>query len=188
MTDSEASSKVLAQAATKTFEVLSPLTSEQRLRVVRSALELLGETATSIAAATNSQPAKKPDEKGQDGISRPAQIWIEKSGVTLETLEQYFDIRDDSTEVIGLPQSVTKVHEKVLMTYLFTGLSKLISSGESTFSDEEARERCKHFGCYDHTNHSKYLKAFANRITGSKNAGWKVTAPGLNEIAQKIRP
>lgn len=58
---------------------------------------------------------------------------------------------------------------------------------DPTFSDGEARELCTQFGCYDQGNHSKIYKDFGNRATGSKNAGWKLTNPGLVAAAGLLK-
>jgi hypothetical protein len=67
------------------------------------------------------------------------------------------------------------------------GLAALFSSGEASFSDDAARNVCTHFGCYDQRNHSTYVKALGNNVTGSKSAGWKLTAPGLTAIANRVK-
>jgi hypothetical protein len=72
-------------------------------------------------------------------------------------------------------------------TYLMQGFAAFLATGEASFSDKDARDLCEHFGCYDATNHAKYIKEFGNRITGSKNAGWKLTAPGLTAVAELLK-
>jgi Rieske Fe-S protein len=63
-----------------------------------------------------------------------------------------------------------------------------LQSGGTDFSEDTARQYCQHLGCYDSPNHSKYLKGFGNKITGSKDSGWKLTAPGLTAAAKLICP
>ncbi|GGK17241.1 hypothetical protein GCM10011394_28060 [Luteimonas terricola] len=72
-------------------------------------------------------------------------------------------------------------------TYLMLGIAAFLSTGEASFTDKDARELCEHFGCYDATNHAKYIKEFGNKITGSKSSGWKLTAPGLNAAAELVK-
>jgi hypothetical protein len=67
------------------------------------------------------------------------------------------------------------------------GLASLIGSGDPSFTDEQARALCVHFGCYDNGNHSTFVKALGNQATGSKTSGWKLTSPGLSAIAELIK-
>jgi hypothetical protein len=170
----------LTAAMTKVIEVLSPLESEQRRRVIHAAFALLGEDAAfkSVAASSNKDSGGS-DEEAIEGISKAAATWLAKTKITKEQLEQYLHIEGSEVKVIALPGNATKRIDQVLHTYLIQGVAAYVATGDASFSDKDARELCQHFGCYDQTNHAKYIKEFGNRITGSKNSGWKLTAPGL---------
>ena len=77
---------------------------------------------------------------------------------------------------------------KTINTYLLTGIAALLESGTANFQDETARKNCESLGCYDQNNHSKYMKEFGNKITGSKKTGWKLTGPGLVAGAEILKP
>src|SRR5204862_56771 len=113
-----------------------------------------------------------------NGISEKATAWIRKNGIDTDALEQTFHIDGGKVELIGESIGNSK-RQQTVNTYLLTGIAAYLATGSPEFSDDDARNYCQHFGCYDSPNHSNYVKAFGNRITGSKASGWKLTAPGL---------
>lgn len=182
----------LAQATSELLEILAPLSSDERLRVVRAALTLLGdEMPKLIAPAAGKKLEADEDQEQQDSsnseISPAAKIWAQKHQITHEKLEHYFHFDQGKIQPIELAGKTKKKSEQVENTYLSQGAASFIATGEAAFTDDDARALCKHFGCYDHTNHSKYVKGFGNRIAGSKSAGWKLTAPGLTAYANLVK-
>lgn len=184
----------ITSATTKLFEVLQPLQSEERLRVVEAALTLLGERPMKFGGGSPLGPGAgasqaRQDDSQDDGVklSSAARAWARKHGITADTLLHYFDISDGKATVIGLPGSSKEKKAQALNTYLMTGLANYLTTGDASFSDEDARKLCVHFGCYDKGNHSKYLADLKNRVHGSKSAGWKLTAPGLEAAAELLK-
>lgn len=178
-------------ATTKLFEVLQPLQSEERLRVVEAVLTLLGERPPKFSGGSSpgSGTQGRQDDTPDDGVklSGAARAWVRKHGISTDALLHHFDISDGKAAVIGLPGSSKEKKAQALSTYLMTGLANFLTTGDASFSDEDARKLCVHFGCYDKGNHSKYLAHLKNRVTGSKNAGWKLTAPGLDAAAELLK-
>jgi hypothetical protein len=172
----------IAEAAVKIVEVLTPFGSEERHRAVHAALTLLGEQPTG---------AKGHDDGRADGddrgLPRRAKAWLHQHGLKPEDLDQVFHRDGDRVEVIAaaLPGHSTK--ERTLNAYLLTGVSQLIATGEPSFDDTAARNLCKNLGCYDDTNHATYVRDKGNRFAGSKDQGWKLTAPGLAQAAALVR-
>jgi hypothetical protein len=186
-------SNQLAEAVGKIVDVLSPLASEERTRVVSAALTLLGEASGASGIRFNGiQPNGKPPldeetEASEFGLTSPVKTWLKKVKLEGSLLEEYFHFDQGKVQPIALPGNASKRITQVVNTYLVQGLSSYLASGEPAFSDTDARKLCEHFGCYDHTNHAKYLKEFGNKITGSKASGWKLTAPGLSAAAELIK-
>ena len=173
---------------TKVIEVLSPLDSEQRRRVMQAAFALFGEEIAT--KAQGKQASKSGDATAGEmieGISQAASVWLAKAKISQEQLEQHLHFDAGVVTVISLPGNATKKIDQVMHTYLMQGLAAFLATGEPWFFDKNARDLCQHFGCYDQTNHAKYIKEFGNRITGSKNAGWKLTAPGLTAAAELLK-
>lgn len=178
----------LAAAMTKIVEILDPLDSDERKRVVQAAFALLGEQALPRASGQASDGGDDgASGEAVPGVAPAAAPWLAKTKITKEQLEQSLHFDGGAVKVISLPGSATKRIDQVIHTYLMQGLAAFLATGEASFTDKEARELCEHFGCYDATNHAKYIKEFGNRITGSKNSGWKLTAPGLNAAAELVK-
>ncbi|MGR4871898.1 hypothetical protein ACIPRI_23875 [Variovorax sp. LARHSF232] len=179
----------LAEAVGGVVEVLNPLTSEERIRVVNAALTLLGEVGgqSSGRGPGGGRPADDGGEGSELGLSPAVKAWLRKVKLEESQLEEYFHFDQGKAQPIALPGNASKRIAQVVSTYLMQGLSSYLASGEPAFADADARKLCEHFGCYDHTNHAKYLKEFGNKITGSKAGGWKLTAPGLSAVADLIK-
>lgn len=181
----------LAEAATKLVDILSPFGSEERMRVVQASLTLLGETSTFKNQSGATQGVGKQDGNDDDStteMSTQGKVWMKRNNVTIEQLEHCLHFDSGKVEPIALPGSATKNIDKVINTYLITGLASFLATGEASFSDQTARGFCEHFGCYDGGNHTKNMKGLGNRITGSKSAGWKLTAPGMTAALALVRP
>lgn len=180
----------LAAATAKVVDILSPLESEDRIRVVNASLTLLGESA-------GSRPVPKRGHGGAEqgptdgvhrvGLSEQGEAWAGRNGVTGDNLEQWYYFDEGTAKLLAIPSKVSKRSQQAIDVYLLHGLGVFLVSGEETFSDRDARDLCEHFGCYDATNHSKIYKAFGNKITGSKSAGWRLTAPGRVAAAALVK-
>lgn len=183
-------SNPLAEATSKLLDILSPLNTEERARVVQATLTLLGDdTVVRARPVAGAKPeADDVDDDGSlPGLSAPAKVWARKHGLSLDALQHHFDIGPGKALPIGLPGRATKKVDQAVSTYLIQGLSAFLVTGDPSFTDDDARKLCTHFGCYDSTNHAKYLKDLGNRVTGSKSAGWKLTVPGLAAAADLLR-
>jgi hypothetical protein len=167
---------------TSIVELLTPLDSEERQRVIGASLMLLGET--SVPARTS---AVAENEENLRDIPPRARAWMKQSGITSDALEQVFHIVDGEIEMIAPHVPGNNKKEQTYSAYILTGIGRLITTGAGTFSDAEARALCMRLGCYDTANHSAILKARGNEFTGSKDKGWTLTAPGTKRGAELIR-
>lgn len=184
-------SGALTEAMAKVVEVLTPLESDQRKRVVQAAFALLGEatptSATSTATGNASVVADPGGDDAPSGISPAGSAWLARAKITKEQLEHYLHFDGGKVKVIALPGGATKRIDQVINAYLMCGFAAYLEAGDAAFTDQDARSLCEHEGCYDPTNHAKYLKEFGNRITGSKSSGWKLTAPGIAAAGALIK-
>jgi hypothetical protein len=159
---------------------LTPLTSEERQRVIQASLTLLGEVLTrSTKSAANEQ---HDDGEGSVDLPVRAEAWIKQNGLSREQVHQVFHLSGDGAEVIASDISGKNNREKVRNAYILLGVARLLSSGEAKFDDKAARALCQSSGFYDTTNHMKFMKG-GNEFTGSKDRGWTLTAPGLKHGA-----
>jgi hypothetical protein len=156
--------------------ILGPLDSEERQRVIQGALVVLREPAK---ASGKPEFDQELDGLTDSTIPTRARVWMRQNDLTGIQLSQVFDISDGEVTVISSGISGKNNSEKTIRAYVLAGLAGLLSSGDPVFDDKAARELCETLGCYDNTNHSKYMKDKGNNFVGDKDRGWKLTAPGL---------
>jgi hypothetical protein len=165
---------------TKLYGILEPLTDEDRQRVVGAAMTMLGSPMPTADKAATEEDGSLPD------LPAKAKIWAKQNGVTAEQLEQVFHFGAEGAAIIATVPGKNNA-EKSINAYLLTGIAKFLSTGDAQFTDDEARATCTTAGCYDASNHSKYLKNMGNSFSGSKAKGWTLTAPGLKAGATRIK-
>ena len=173
-------------AMTKLVEILTPLSSEERARVIRAALVLLGEA--------QSEPSSIADTTGgldqaDEHIQLPprARAWIKQNGISDAELQQVFLIADGRVEVIASHMPGKNKKEQTHNAYILTGIGELLLTGNASFLDKSARALCESSGCYDRANHSANVKERGNEFSGTKERGWVLTAPGLKRAAEIIK-
>src|SRR5688572_2259172 len=83
-------------------ELLLPLESEARQRVMQASFLLLGETQISTPPPSSSvfSPAITEQEEYGDSLPKQGKIWIKQHNLTLEQLEQIFHLSDGHADVI----------------------------------------------------------------------------------------
>ena len=169
---------------TKVVEVLSPLSSEDRARVIGAALALLGDVQSKIAAPKFAEP--KLDDAEFGTLSPRARSWMGQYGVSAGELQQIFHLADGEVEVIATVPGRNK-KDQTFNAYILTGLGQLLATGTAAFTDKAARALCEVSGCYDSANHATHMKDKGNEFTGSKEKGWTLTAPGLKRAADFVK-
>jgi len=175
----------ITDVVTKMVDLLNPLSSEERRRIIGATLTLLGEDQ---GEPPQKQSQNQDDEgKSEAGVPKLASLWMKQNSVLTAELQQVFHLSEGTAALIApeIPGKSTK--EKVLNAYILTGAGKLLESGSPSFDDKTAKAICNSAGCYDSTNHSKYLNGKGNEFTGSKDKGWTLTAPGLKKAAALIK-
>lgn len=173
--------KTLVEIVGSIVNELTPLGSEERRRAVLAAMTLLGEEAIS----SSHLDVGRTDDEALERIHVRARSWMRQNGISVDQLAEAFLIGDENVEIIGaIPGPNNK--EKVRNTYVLTGVSLFLLTGEQRFDDAAARSLCERFAFYDPTNHSKYMKD-QKEFTGSRERGWILTMPGLKTAARLIK-
>jgi hypothetical protein len=171
-------------AMTKVVEVLSPLSSEDRARVIGAALALLGDVQSKIAAPKSAE--SKLDDAEFGTFSPRARSWMNQHGVSAVELQQIFHVADEQVEVVATVPGRNK-KDQTYNAYVLTGLGQLLATGAPAFTDKAARALCEVSGCYDSANHAAHMKDKGNEFIGSKDKGWTLTAPGLKRAAEIVK-
>jgi hypothetical protein len=178
----------ITDVSSKVFDLLTPFDSEERRRVIQAALTLLGESHVTPPppAPAHGNSAASGGESA-DGLPTKAQAWMKQYGFTLTDIESVFHVENGNVDVIAasLPGKNTK--ERAHNAYVLLGIGKLLATGDTSFDDKAARALCNAHGSYDRANHAVYMKGIDNKITGSKDRGWKLTSPGLAHGATLIK-
>jgi len=181
--------KSVAAATPKLVQLLTPLTPEGRQRAIASALMVFGESLPTPVRQKDKEPDVDSDSPAAagEGICQKAAAWMKKNALSRERLEHVFSIDRDSIDVIASNMPQKTVSKQVVQAYVICGVAAFLKAGELAFTDKEARTLCEKVGAYDQANHATYTKKFGNLITGSKDSGWKLTNPGLNEGVKIIK-
>ena len=178
----------ITEVTSKIVDLLTPLDSEERQRVVKAALTLLGDQPVSVPAKkTPADPEVEETHGDAKNFLPKARTWIKQNQLTVEQLQQVFHVDGEKVKVIasGIPGKNNK--EKSLNAYVLQGAAKLLLAGESSFDDKSASALCKAHGCYSEANHATYLQDKGNKFAGSKAQGWNLTAPGLSHAASLVK-
>jgi hypothetical protein len=182
MTDTPAD---IPAVTTNLYKLLQPLQSEERKRVIKAALAMLGDD-TSVANQNSERGGDAVDD-GDSDLPVKARQWMKKYDVTQERLNHVFHIENGSTEVIAHEAPGSSMKTMTINAYVLTGISQLLATGEAKFDDERARAVCKSMGCFDKGNHAKFMKEKGNVLSGSKESGWTLTGPGLKSGADLVK-
>jgi|HubBroStandDraft_6_1064221.scaffolds.fasta_scaffold160126_1 hypothetical protein len=173
-------------ALTRIVEILEPLSDVNRQRTVAAALTLLGVQCDGVGDFLGKSSSS--GHRGSQGeLPRRAQTWISQNQLTVSALEEAFHFSAGNVQLIVncLPGSTNK--ERTKQCYLLAGVRALLQAGVPVFTDNEARQLCRDFGCLDQANHAAYLKAVKNLLSGSKTTKYELTQPGLREAADLLR-
>lgn len=175
------------EALSKIVEVLKPLSSEDRVRVFKAAMVMLGENAGATVAPIASPLNTERSDADLDFISPRARVWMKQNALTIEQLQEVFHLSDGAVEVVAPHMPGRNRKEQTYSAYLLSGLGQFLVQGVAAFDDRAARALCEASGCYDLANHSSHIKDRGNEFTGSKEKGWSLTTPGLRRAAELVR-
>lgn len=172
------------------YELLLPLDAQTQVRVLKSALGLLGEASEealqilSLSKRRTGSGAETDDASGLP-FGPKAKAWARRHGLTDGMLENAFHF-DSNFELIAKPPGKNN-REKTINAYILIGVQHFLQSDDTKFNEAAAVAICKRFGCHDATNHAQTRGKFGNKIQGSKDSGYTLTVPGLDHAAAIIK-
>ena len=171
----------------KVVEILKPLSSEDRARVMRAAMVLLGDDGDKTVPSLGVGEQRSGTNEEIGNLPPRARVWMKQNNISEIQLQQVFHITEGAVEVIAAHVPGKNKKEQTYNAYILTGLGQLLLTGNPTFEDKVARALCESSGCYDSANHSAHVKNRGNEFTGNKDKGWVLTAPGLARAAEIVR-
>jgi hypothetical protein len=177
------------EAATKLIQILAPLSVEERERAISAAKILLGHSSPDPRGASSLPVPESIPTPSPHGLSSKVDAWMKKHALTSEMLEQVFafDPTIPAVDIIAAKMPGTSKRQQTVESYVICGLKSFLLTGDPVFSDKDARQVCTKIGCYDGPNHATYLKALDNLVHGSKEAGWRLSNPGLVRAGEIVK-
>lgn len=178
----------ITNVTSKLYAVLQPLDAEMRARAIKAVFAMLGESAVDFGSGA----APKSDDSGRDDSSTAelhvkARTWMRTNSVSRAQIDHVFHREEAGFEILGGEVPGKSDREKTINAYMLTGIAQFLLTGEAKCADKSARTTCNAYGCFQATNHAKFLKATGNVLTGSKAKGWTVTGPGLRAVAEVLK-
>lgn len=179
--------KNITEVTGEVFELLTPLSSEDRKRVVNAAFILLGESASASDLST-------PDKTkvttvaglGNEGFGPKARQWLTQHRLTPEKLDRVFYFQNGKVDIHLNTVAGAGRKEQTINCYLLVGTKAFLESDTPAFLDGDAITLCKHTLAYDKNNHTTNRKALGNYVTGSRQDGFSLTGPGLKAAAELL--
>jgi hypothetical protein len=172
---------------TNLYNLLQPLQSEERKRVIKAALTMLGDD-TSVANQKSEKGGAADDGDGDNSdFNSKARTWMSRNKVSAQELAHVFHVDGETVDIILDTVPGKNQKEQAINAYMLTGVAELLKTGDPKFTDKVARESCKKLGCYADTNHATYLKRPGKVLSGSKDSGWTLTGPGMKAAAELVK-
>jgi len=181
----------IAGIMSQIYELLEPLSPEERKRVISATMALFGEGSP---ARWTGLPGDIKDLKHEEDSDLPTDLgkkarrWITQTGLTTAQLEEVFHFEDGGTvDLIAMEISGSTNKEQTANAYLLCGARSLLQGDEPNVQNKDAVEYCKHVGCYDKNNHTYNRNSLGNKIIGTVGDGFTLPAPGLKAAAAVIK-
>jgi hypothetical protein len=180
----------LTDVSTKLHDLLFPLDSDERMKVVQSAFTLLGERVNgSFSGSDGGGVGEGSDDGALHGtefkVGPKATRWMKQHQVTAGMIEEVFHFQSGAVEVIATEVPGNSKQAQSRNCYLLLGIQELLHVDSPTFQDNDAIALCKHMRCYDSPNHNKVRKELG--LSGGKKDGFTLTAPCLRDAATLIK-
>ena len=175
----------IPKTAAAVFDLLDPLESDDRQKVIRGALAMLGDPVS--GGASTAGVYTEDDSVDINGLGPRARKWLQKYSISSEQLEHVFHFDGGNVELLDIEVPGNSKRQQTVNSYLLVGAKQFIATDEPKFDDKSAMEYCKRNGCHDSANHATNRNAIGNRVSGSKNTGYSLSVPGLKEAADVIK-
>ncbi|MGZ3656519.1 MAG: hypothetical protein ACXWR1_18695 [Bdellovibrionota bacterium] len=143
--------------------------------------------STDEDGAIEEQAADHEDAEDEFGLSAQGARWLKRNNIEASSASAIFSLGADEIEVVSNSIPGTSSAGKLRESFLLQGVTALLATGSPRFKHEDAKELCEHYGAWDPTNATKYIKRISSLVSGSRSTGYQLTAKGLLDAANLIK-
>jgi hypothetical protein len=137
-------------------------------------------------ASTTSLPTTQSADD-VDGISAVALKWMKRSGLEAKGLQSLFSLGIEEIDLVTKSVPGGSKKDRMRNVLLLKGIAAYLGTGTPRITYEQLKEACIHYDAYDNTNFARYLKSFAADVSGTKEAGFTLSARGLNSGTDLVK-
>ncbi len=133
-------------------------------------------------------PTAGPEEETEsEGISPVALKWMRRSGLTSTGLSLLFSLGVDEIDLVAKKVPGESKKDRMHSVLLLKGIAAYLGSGVARVTHDQLKEACVHYDAYDAANFATHLKRFAAEASGTKSAGYTLTARGITNATEMIK-
>ncbi|THJ12076.1 MAG: hypothetical protein CAF43_005320 [Nitrospira sp. CG24C] len=177
----DAQSRVLTYVAGKLK--IAPATFETQQDLVERQREVELDSRTNEIASGG----REQEGEGLEGISPVAKKWMARNGLKSKQLSTVFSLGVDEIDLVAKEVPGKKLKERMHSVFLLKGIAAYLGTGVARFTHEQMKEACLHYKAFDSTNFSLYFKSFSSEVSGSKDAGYTLTARGIANATEMVK-
>ena len=131
--------------------------------------------------------ATSEGDSESEGISPVALKWMRRSGLTSTGLSLLFSLGVDEIDLVAKRVPGDNKKDRMHSVLLLKGIAAYLGSGVARVTHEQLKEACIHYDAYDAANFATHLKSFAGEASGTKSAGYTLTARGIITATEMIK-
>ena len=183
------------------YEALKGLDAAVQRRVLEYVAKMLGINNTAsdpepLRRTSDEQPqtpslppptAGSEEEGESEGVSAVALKWMRRSGLTSTGLSLLFSLGVDEIDLVAKKVPGETKKDRMRSVLLLKGIAAYLGTGVARVTHEQLKEACVHYDAYDSPNFAKHLTSFAAEASGTKSAGYTLTARGITSATEMIK-
>jgi len=178
--EQDAQTRVLSYVAMK-LKINFASFDDKRLRVQ------LGEPdpTNTLTKEGSTGTDESADEFGS--ISPVAKRWMSRNGLQAEQLSALFSLGVDEIDLVAKTVPGENKKERMRNVFLLKGIAAYLATGAARFTHEQIKETCLHYDAFDATNFATYLRQLSSEVSGSRSAGYTLTARGITSATEVVK-
>jgi hypothetical protein len=180
---------------------LEPEVQTRVLNYVASKLKLASPTAEQERRKRHEpEPADNADDADESqaednenateetgGISPAAKRWLTRNGLKPNQISSVFSIGGDEIDLIAETVPGKSKAGRMRNVFLLKGVAAYLGTGAARFTHEQVKEACLHYDAFDYANFASHIKDLSSEVSGSKDAGYVLTARGLAAATKLVK-